>query len=289
MGRLVLIDSNAILHRAYHALPPLKTKKGELVNAVYGFISILIKVVKDIKPDYLAAAFDLAGPTFRDKEYTEYKAKRVKPKQEFYDQVPLVKKIISAMGIPIYEKKGFEADDVVGTIINEVSKESNLKTIIITGDLDTLQLVDKNVEVYAPKKGISEMAIYDIKAIKERYGLLPKQIVDLKALWGDISDNIPGVAGVGEKTAKELVKKFGSLENIYKNLNKSDLNLKLKARLLEYQEDARLSYFLATIRKDAPIKFNLSDCRLDGISKKKAVKLLEQLEFKSLVKRIEEL
>jgi len=292
MKKLVLIDGNALIHRAYHALPPLKTKKGQLVNAVYGFVSILFRVIKELKPNYLAATFDLAGPTFRDVEYKEYKAKRVKPPQELYDQIPLIKEIVKALGIPIFEEKGFEADDVIGTIVQKTKDNppaNGIKNIIITGDLDTLQLVNKQTEIHTPKKGIKDMIIYDPKAVKERYGLLPKQITDLKGLKGDPSDNIPGVPGIGEKTAIDLIKKFGSLKRIYQDLPQSDLAPKLKAKLLEYKEQAFFSQYLATIKKDVVIDFNLKKCGWGKFNHAKVIKLLEKLEFNSLIKRLEEI
>ena len=292
MKKLVLIDGNALIHRAYHALPPLKTKKGQLVNAIYGFVSILFKVIKELKPDYLAATFDLAGPTFRDIEYKEYKAKRVKPPQELYDQIPLIKEIVKALDIPIYEKKGFEADDVIGTIVQKTKDNppaNGIKNIIITGDLDTLQLVDKQTEVHTPPKGIKDMIIYDSAMVKNRYGLTPKQITDFKGLRGDPSDNIPGVAGIGQKTAVDLIKKFGSLKKLYQDLEGSDLNPKLKARLLEYKEDAFFSQYLVTIKKDVPIDFNLKKCGWGKFNRSKVIKLLKKLEFNSLIKRLVEI
>lgn len=292
--KIVLIDAHALIHRAFHALPPLKTKKGELVNAVYGFSSILFKVIKELEPDYLAVAFDLAGPTFRDIEYKEYKAKRVKPPQQLYDQIPLVKEIVKALALPIYEKEGFEADDLIGTIIAKLKTHPpagglKLKSIIVTGDLDTLQLVDENTEIYLPQKGIKDTIIYDLSAIKKRYGIRPRQIADFKGLKGDPSDNIIGVPGIGEKTALRLIKKFGSLKKLYQNLGKSDLDPKLKAKLLEYKEQAEFSQYLATIRRDVPLKFNLADCRWGRFNRQEVVKLLKRLEFSSLVERINEL
>ena len=232
MKKFVIIDGNALIHRAFHALPPLKTPQGQLINALYGFASILFRVIKDLKPDYLAVTFDLAGPTFRDLEYRDYKAKRVKPSQELYDQIPLIKDLVKVLAIPIYEKKGFEADDVIGTITAGIkNQELGIKNIIVTGDLDALQLVDKNTEVYIPKSA-KEVLIYNQVAVKKRYGINPKQMPDFKGLRGDPSDNIPGVPGIGEKTALDLIKKFGNLEKIYQELEKSDLNPKLRAKLL---------------------------------------------------------
>ena len=288
MKKLVIIDGNALIHRAFHALPPLKTKKGELVNAVYGFISILLGVIQGLSPDYLAATFDLAGPTFRDLEYKKYKAKRVKHSQELYDQIPKIKEIVKALEIPIYEKKGFEADDIIGTIISKVpSSKFQVSSMIITGDLDMLQLVDKNTEVHVPKKGIKDIVVYNTLAVKERYNLKPEQIIDLKGLKGDASDNIPGVPGIGEKTAIKLIERFGSIKKLYEVINTSDLDPKLKARLLEYKEQAFFSQYLVTIKKDVLINFDLEKCKWGDYNKKKVIKLLEKLEFNSLIKRFD--
>ena len=285
MKTLVIIDGNALIHRAYHALPPLKTKKGQLVNAVYGFISILFKIIRELKPDYLAVTFDLTGPTFRDLEYKEYKAKRVKPPQELYDQIPLIKKIVKALEIPIYEKKGFEADDIIGTIVQKTKKQK-IKNIIVTGDLDTLQLINKQTEIYTPQKGLKDIVVYNQAAVKKRYGLSPKQIIDFKGLRGDPSDNILGVPGIGQKIAIDLIKKFGSLKKLYQNLSQSDLNPKLKARLLEYKDQAFFSQYLATIKRDVLIDFNLKKCQRGEYHKEKVIKLLKKLEFNSLIKRL---
>ncbi len=284
MKKLIIIDGNALIHRSYHALPPFKDKKGKLVNAVYGFASVLFKVIRELNPDYLVATFDLPGPTFRDLEYKEYKAKRVKAPQDLYDQISLVKELVQSFNIPIYEKEGFEADDVIGTISKKSEKTEN---IIITGDLDTLQLVNKNTWVYNLKKGINQIAIYDKKAVKDRYGLIPEQLNDFKGLRGDPSDNIPGVTGIGEKTALKLIKEFKNLENLYQKINQ--VEPKLKARLLEYKDQAFLSMYLATIKKDVPIDFNLKKSKMKDYDKKKVIKFLEKLEFKSLIKRFNNL
>ena len=290
MKNFVIIDGNALIHRAFHALPPFKTKKGELVNAVYGFTSILFKVIQDLNPYYLVVSFDLPGPTFRDLEYGDYKAKRTKPPQELYDQIPLIKKMVSILNVPIYEKKGFEADDVIGTIIKEVqSKKLEIKSFIVTGDLDVLQLVDDNVNIYTFKKGIKDSFIYNEAEIDKRYQLNPKQIIDLKGLKGDASDNIPGVPGVGEKTAIKVLKEFGNLEELYKKLESSDLNVKLKARLLEYKEQAFFSKRLATIKLDVPIDFNLEKSKWGDYNKDKINDFLKDLEFNSLIQRLSQL
>jgi len=289
MKRLILIDANALIHRSFHALPPLATKKGELVNAVYGFTAIILKVIKELKPDYIATAFDLPKPTFRHLEFEDYKATRPKTPEELTSQFPLVKKIVKAFNIPIFEKEGYEADDIIGTIAEKVSKEKeNLEVIIVTGDLDTLQLVNKKIKVYTLKKGITDTVIYDEQAVKQRYGFGPKQLVDYKGLKGDPSDNIPGVAGIGDKTATKLIREFGSVENLYKSIEegKTSLPEKLKEKLLQGKEIALFSKKLATIQKDVPLGFDLEKCRLEDYDKEKVIKLLKELEFRSLINRL---
>jgi len=291
MRKIVLIDGNALAHRVFHALPPLTTKKGQLVNAIYGFFSVFLKVVKELKPDYIVAVFDLPSPTFRDIEYKDYKAKRPKAPKEIYEQISKIKEILKVFPVSIYEKEGFEADDVIGTIVERVNSLVNkknkekIKSIIVTGDLDTLQLVNENTEVYTLKKGVTQSIIYNKETIRERYGLLPEQIVDFKALKGDQSDNIPGVPGIGEKTAIDLLRRFNSLENIYKNVDRIE-NQKLRAKLLEYKEQAFFSQYLATIRKDVPIEFDLKKCRFDFYNKEKIKEIFENLEFYTLIKRL---
>jgi DNA polymerase-1 len=215
--KFIIIDGNALLHRAFHALPPMTLKDGTLVNAVYGFTLILLKIIKDLRPDYLCAAFDRAGKTKRAEEFAEYKAQRVKQPDELYQQIPIIENILDAFNIPVIDSReeGYEADDVIGTVVTKLKKdEPEIKSIIVTGDLDTLQLVDEYTEVFTLKKGISDTIIYAPQTVKERYGLTPEQLIDFKALRGDPSDNIPGVKGIGEKTATELLQTFGTLENL---------------------------------------------------------------------------
>lgn len=214
--KFIIIDGNALLHRAWHALPPLFTKKGELINVVYGFTMIFLRVLKELKPTHFVVTFDKKAPTFRHEIFKEYKAQRIKQSDEFYNQIPRVKELLEAFNIPIFEKEGYEADDLIGTIATQLTIINPLiEIIIVTGDLDLLQLIDKNINVCTLKKGITETIIYDEKAVKERYGLEPKQMIDFKALRGDPSDNILGVKGIGEKTATDLLKNFGTLEKIY--------------------------------------------------------------------------
>ncbi len=285
--KFIIIDGNALIHRAWHALPPtLQTKSGELVNAVYGFTMILLRVLKDLKPDYLAVTFDLKAPTFRHKEYKEYKAQRVKQADELYAQFPRIKEIVRAFDIPIYEIEGFEADDVIATLVKDKQVEK-IKSIIVTGDMDTLQLVDENTEVYTMHKGISDTFTYDINEVKKRFdGLSPKQMVDYKALRGDPSDNIPGVKGIGEKGAINLLKEFKTLENIYKNLNSKKIAERYQKLLAEHKKDALMSQKLCRLVEDVPIKFNLKEAEFNGFDATKVIPLFQKLEFKSLINKL---
>ncbi len=285
--KFVVIDGNALIHRAWHALPPtLTTKSGEVVNAVYGFTMIMLKVLKDLKPDYLAVTFDLAAPTFRHKEYKEYKAQRVKQADELYAQFPRIKEVVRAFNIPIYEKEGFEADDVIATLVCNPAVEK-IQSIIVTGDMDTMQLVDENTLVYTMHKGISDTVTYDIEAVKNRYGgLSPEQMVDYKGLRGDVSDNIPGVKGIGEKSAINLLVEFGTLENIYKDINSPKIPERYRKLLIEHKDEAFFSKKLATLIKDVPIDFDLEDVRLKGYDVSALMSLFQELEFKSLIAKI---
>ena len=286
--KFILIDGNALVHRAFHALPPLTTKTGELVNAVYGFTTIFLKALKDIKPEYVAVTFDKAKKTFRDEIYPEYKATRVKAPQELYDQIPKIKKVLKLFKVPIYELDGFEADDVIGTIAHhaEVNKPE-IETIIVTGDLDTLQLIDDNTKVYSLKRGISDTIIYDEKNVMQRYdGLKPNQMINYKALKGDPSDNIPGVKGIGEKTAIILLKQFKTLDNLYKNIQSTKISDSVRQKLIDHKEDAFLSQKLATIVLDAPIKFKLVDAKIKPYDKQGLINLFQSYQFTSLLNKL---
>ncbi len=291
---LIIIDSNSLIHRAYHALPPLTTKKGELVNAVYGFLLVFLKALKEFQPDFIAACFDLPAPTFRHKKFKEYKAKRPPTPEELYQQIPKVKEILRGFNVPIFEKEGFEADDIIGTISKLAPKKQiipEIETLILSGDLDILQLVDKNTKVYTFKKGLKDTIIYDEKAVKERYSLSPSQLIDFRALKGDSSDNIPGVIGIGEKTAIQLIKLFGSLENLYREIKEEtgrakEIKPAIKERLIKYKEQAFFSKMLSEIRKDAPIDFNLKKCQWKGYIKEKLVQILRNFEFYSLLEKL---
>lgn len=294
--RLVIIDSNALIHRAFHALPPLTSPKKELVNAVYGFLLVFLKALKELYPDYVVATFDLPGPTFRKEIYEKYKAKRVKAPDELYAQIPIIKKILQAFNVPIFEKQGFEADDVIGTIAKLAKRQQispEIETIIITGDLDALRLVDINTKVYTLKRGLSDTIIYDEQLVKERYeGLNPEQLTDYRALRGDPSDNIPGVTGIGPKTAIDLLKKFVSLEKIYEAIEKNNEDTlippRVKERLIAYKEQALFSKALAEINTNVPIDFDLKQCKCNSLDRDKIIKIFQEFGFYSLIKRLPE-
>lgn len=293
--KFLIIDGNAIVHRAYHALPRLKTRNGKLVNAVYGFCLIFLKALKDIEPDCVVATFDLKGPTFRHKAYKLYKAKRKKAPDELYAQLDDVKKVLKAFDVPVFEKQGFEADDLIGTIVSHTKKKQVLpkaENIILTGDMDALQLVDKQTKVYTMRKGIKDTVLYGIKETKEKYdGLLPAQLTDFRALRGDPSDNIPGVTGIGQKTAIELLKQFDTLENLYKEVEAASAKAaKIKPgvlqKLKDYKEQAFISQKLATIKCNVVIDFKLKDCEFADYDKEKVIKVFNEFEFYALLKRL---
>ncbi|MBI2450302.1 MAG: hypothetical protein HYV47_02055 [Candidatus Nealsonbacteria bacterium] len=281
--RLIIIDSNSIIHRAFHALPPLTTKSGEMINAVYGFLLVFFKAIKEFQPDYIAACFDFPAPTFRHIKYKEYKAKRLKAPPELYNQIPKIKEVLTAFGVQLFEKEGFEADDIIGTISRLAS--ANTETIILSGDADNFQLINAATRVYNLRKGVKDTVLYDENLVKEKYqGLTPAQLLDFKALRGDPSDNIPGVFGVGEKTATALILEFGSLEKIYDNL--ALVASKIREKLIRNKEQAFLSKELATINKNVPIGFDLEKCRFDNYNKEKVIQALKDLEFYSLIDKV---
>jgi len=286
---LLLIDGNALVHRGFHAIPHLSNKKGEPTNGVYGFALLFLKALKELHPEYVVATFDLPAPTFRDKLYKEYKAQRVAAPDELYEQIPKVKEMLAAFNVPIFEMEGYEADDLIGALAETTKREKDLDVIILTGDMDTLQLVDDNVKVYAPKKGITETILYDRAGVKERYGLAPEQLVDYKALRGDPSDNIPGVKGIGEKTATELLQKCETLDEVYERLEVGKLD-RIKPRVLELlkagKEQAYLSQKLARIVRDLDLKFDLRSAVTADYDEQKVFKLFQELEFKSLLNKL---
>jgi len=288
--KLILFDAHAIIHRAYHALPEFATSKGEPTGALYGLSAMLLKIIAELKPDYLVACFDLPGPTHRHVVYEEYKAGRAKIDDNLVLQLERAKNVFTAFGIPIYSHPGFEADDIIGTIVSDLKNNKNIEIIVASGDMDTLQLVDdKKVQVYTLKKGINDTILYDEKKVLARFGFPPKLLIDYKGLRGDPSDNIIGVKGIGEKTATILIQEFGTIENIYKNLNKVKLSDRIINLLKENEEEARFSKTLATIRTDAPINFALPPEWKENLDLDKLLNLFQELEFKTMGERVKNL
>lgn len=293
--RLVLLDAHAIIHRAYHALPDFTAPDGQPTGALYGLASMLLRIATDLKPDYIVACYDLAGPTVRHEAYEDYKSTRSSIDDSLITQLNTSRNVFKAFCVPIYEKAGFEADDILGTIVEKLKDDPNTEIIIASGDMDTMQLITgKKVQVYTLKKGLNDTILYDEQAVLERYGFLPALIADYKGLRGDPSDNIKGVPGIGEKTGTELIQKFGSVEEIYKTLKKNEnafLEAGIKPRIVtllkEHEEDALFSKSLATIRLDAPITFKLPPKEWrDTISTPNLLALFDELGFRSLRGRV---
>ncbi|MFC1721092.1 DNA polymerase [Patescibacteria group bacterium] len=296
--RLVLLDAHAIIHRAYHALPDFSTAAGEPTGGLYGVAAMLIKIINELKPDYIVACYDLPKPTFRHEAYDGYKAGRKKSDDELVSQIIRSRDIFAAFNIPIYEKEGFEADDILGTIVEQLRKDKNTEIVIASGDMDTLQLVDnKKVQVYTLRKGLSDTIMYDEDRVVERFGFAPGLLVDFKGLRGDPSDNIIGIAGIGEKTATTLITKFGTIEDIYKKLKKNKTQFEeagIKPRIIglleEGEEEALFSKTLATIRLDAPIDFVLPDKSWEeGFEIGPVEKIFAELEFRTLLARAKQM
>ena len=300
---LVLLDVHAIIHRAYHALPEFATSKGEPTGALYGLSTMLLKIISDLKPDYIAACYDLPKPTYRHEAYKDYKAGRAKADDELISQLKKSYDIFKAFNIPVYSKEGFEADDMIGTIVDMVrhahhKKIEDIDIVIASGDMDTLQLVEGDkIRVYTLKKGIKDTIIYDEKAVNARYGFGPKLLPDYKGLRGDPSDNIIGIKGIGEKTATDLIVNFGSIEDIYKKLSKDkkqfeDAGIKerIVGLLVEGEEEAKFSKMLGTIRRDAPIDFSIPEKTWkEAIDSEKVIAVWSDLEFRTLGARLKSL
>lgn len=299
MSKLILIDGNAILHRAYHALPPLTTKRGEPINAVYGFISMLLRIIQDLKPTHIAVAFDRKEPTFRHVVFEKYQVQRPEMDKELSGQFEKARDVISAFGIPIYDKAGYEADDVLGSIAEQAQSKAKLKTssaklkaqnqnikeiIIVTGDRDILQLVTDKVKVYMPIKGLKDTQLMGEEEVVEKMGVAPEQIADYKALVGDPSDNYPGVSGIGPKTAATLLQRYRTVEQIYKDLGK--IEEKVRNKLKEHKKDVELYRKLARIVTDVDLQVDydaMSKWKIDSI---KVLDLFSEFGFKTLTERV---
>lgn len=291
MEKILVLDSNSILHRAFYALPPLTTKKGENTGAIYGFLLALFKAIKEINPNLIFACFDFPAKTFRHKIFKEYKIQRPPTPKDLIPQIPKLKEILESFGIFIFEKEGFEADDLIGTICQKV-KDS--EKIVLSGDYDNLQLVDEKTKVWVLKTGVKEALFFDIKKVKEKYGIFPEQIADFKALIGAPSDNIPKISKVSEKVALELIKEFGSLKGLFNEIEKNSpksqkINRKIKETLIQNKKQIFLNYQLAKIEKEAPINLNFQEKQRKKYDKEKVISLFQELEFNSLIKRLPEI
>lgn len=294
---LVLLDAHAILHRAYHALPDFRSTKGEPTGALYGFCTFLLKMIKDLKPDYVAACYDLPEPTVRHEVYADYKGTRKKIDDDLIAQLEKSKEVCDAFNIPIYSSPGFEADDMLGTIVEQTKNNPDLDIIIASGDMDTMQLVSGDkVRVYTLKKGIKETVVYNEEGVNERFHFGPTLLPDYKGLRGDPSDNIIGISGIGEKTAEILITNFGTIENIYKELEKGDAKFEkagIKGKTLEKikngKEEALFSKMLATIRRDGPIHFRLPEKEwVESVNQEKMLAFLSEMDFRSLKAKVSE-
>ncbi len=282
--KLLILDGNSVINRAYFGVKPLTTRDGLYTHAIYGFLNILERVEKEEQPEAICVAFDLHGPTFRHLRYDGYKATRHGMPEELAQQMPIMKDVLRAMNIPIYECQGWEADDVIGTV-GKICSNNDWECVIVTGDRDSLQLIDKNVHVklVISKPGQTTATLYTEELFRQEYGFEPKKLIDLKALMGDSSDNIPGVAGVGPKTAKDLLAKFGSLDGVYENLSDPSIRPKLREKLENDRENAYLSYELATIVSEAPIDFAPADAIVQPYNRLELYNLFQKLEFVRLI------
>ncbi|OGD88531.1 hypothetical protein A3D04_05155 [Candidatus Curtissbacteria bacterium RIFCSPHIGHO2_02_FULL_40_16b] len=310
VSTLLLIDGNSLFHRAYHALPPITDKSGEMANAVFGFSNMLIKAIGEVKPDYIACAFDTAAPTFRHVEFEKYKAQRKKPPEDLYPQLPKVKKVLDAFGIAYFEKEGYEADDLIATLASQAMRNttkakrlkhekkalnvsrSSLGIIILSGDRDVLQLVDGNVKVQAPGWNLAETTLYGAVEVKKKFGITPVQMVDYKSLMGDASDNIGGIAGVGPKTASTLLQRYKNLENLYKHIN--EVEGSVKDKLEAGKDDALAAKKLVELDRDVDLppaspakrgEFTINDLRFDP-DWDRVRNEYKSLGFKSIVAKI---
>jgi DNA polymerase-1 len=287
--RLIIIDSNALLHRSFHALPPLATKLGQETGAVYGYLLTLFKAIKDLQPEYIVATFDTKAKTFRHEKFQDYKAQRPVTPSGIISQIPIAKEVLQSFKIPVFAVEGFEADDLIATICAlALNIEKNIEIYILSGDLDNLQLVNENIKVYTLGKGIKDTVIYDINKVIERFGVKPEQMNDFKALTGDASDNIPGVPGIGKKTASEIIQKYKNIKNLYEELSTDTavLKPKVKEALKKNKESAFMSRELVETKKDVDINFNLLECKFGNFDQKEVENQFKKLEFDSLINRL---
>ena len=298
--KLLLIDGNSLFHRAYHAIPPLTSKSGEMVNAVFGFSNMLIKALNEVSPRYVACAFDTAAPTFRHIEFEKYKAQRPAPPPDLYPQLPIVKTVLDAFGIKYFEKEGFEADDLIATLATQVLRQTtkakrlkpnkaldvsrlSLSIVILSGDRDVLQLVDGSIKVQAPGWNLKETTLYGAREVREKYGLEPHQMVDYKSLTGDPSDNVPGIAGIGPKTASQLLGKYHTLENLFKHIK--DVPESVRQKLENGRGVALAAKKLVELDRDVAISFQLLELGFKP-DWEKVRNEFEELGFKSIIGKL---
>ncbi len=285
--KLLIIDGNAIIHRAFHAIPLLTSSSGQPTNAIYGFASMMLNLLLKMQPEYIVMTYDLKGKTFRDDLYTEYKATRVHGPQELYDQIPEIKKLVTAFNIPQFAVEGYEADDVIATIVKKMTNCDDVHSYIVTGDRDTFQLISKDTSVITPHKGFKEIIIYTPEKVQEEFGITPEQFCDYKTLRGDTSDNIPGVRGIGEVTARELLQKFGTVDEMYARLE--EVGPAVRKKLDEGRESAKMSKQLVTLNSDVDIAFDLEACQTHTFNMHDVMKIFEGFEFRSLMKKLTDL
>lgn len=308
MSKLVIIDGNAVLHRAFHAMPALATRNGEPINAVYGLVSMFLRIIQDLRPDAIAVCFDEKEKTFRHKEFEKYQAQRPPTHDDLLSQFEKARAFFKAVGVPVYSKPGYEADDIIGTIADQATRGeienpdrekqknnsqdsiSNLNSfdniVIVTGDRDLLQLVDdkKGVKLYMPINGLSNAKLYNSVTAEERMGVPPSQISDLKALVGDASDNYPGVSGIGPKTAQKLLKDYQSIDNIYTHLD--DISPNIRTKLVSGKDQAKLFHRIATVVRNVPIKIDFPQMSEWKIDSTEVLKLFQDFGFRTLSERI---
>ena len=287
MKKLLILDANSIVNRGFYAVRPLTNKDGLNTNAIFGFLNIFFKYFDEIKPDYVAAAFDVSAPTFRHKMYDGYKATRHKMPDELREQIPVLKDVLSAMNIPILELAGYEADDIIGTV-SRVCEEQEVNCCVLTGDRDDLQLASDKTHIHLviTKMGNTETTVYDDKKVFEKYGVTPSEFIDLKAIMGDSSDNIPGVKGIGEKGATALITTFHSVEGVYENIGDSAITKSVRTKLEDNKDDCFMSKVLATIDRNVPIEFDIENTKVMPYDEPKLYEILSMLEFKSFIKKM---
>ncbi len=293
--KLLIIDGNALIHRAFHAIPLLTNSAGIPTNAVYGFASMILNLLLKMQPQYIVMTYDLKGRTFRDDLYTEYKATRAAAPQELYDQIPMIKKLVQSFNIPEFAVEGFEADDVIATIVRKMndptdpnySDYKDVHSYVVTGDRDTFQLISPTVSVITPHKGFNEIIIYTPEKVKEEFTITPEQFCDYKTLRGDTSDNIPGIPGIGEKTAKDLLQKFQTIDGIYANLDK--LSPAVAKKFTTGRESMEMSRQLVILANTVEIDFNLDNCLMHNFNVHNVMDIFQALEFRSLFKKLTDL